>query len=306
MRFYNSLNEHLRRKFGTRVQKVCVHMDFTCPNRDGSKGRGGCIYCNDRALYPSYKLGTLEEQIVAGIEQMKRKYRAEKFIVYFQSNTNTYGSVEKLMELYTQAISFPSVVGLVIGTRPDCVSDETLEMLGDLSKKTYLWMEYGLQSASDDTLKRINRCHNVHDFTDVVLRTHRRNIEVVAHVIIGLPGEGQEHVIRTAKFLSAIQIDGIKIHAFHILKDTVAEKWYNNKMIELPAMNQYASFVVDMLERLPENVIIHRLTGEAPEQFLIAPEWVKQKTAVLDRIKEIMKNENTYQGRYYQKRSIIS
>lgn len=306
MRFYNSLNEHLRKRFGARVQKVCVHLNFTCPNRDGSKERGGCIYCNDRALYPPYKLGTLKEQIITGIELMKKRYGAEKFIVYFQSNTNTYASLEKLSELYTQAISFPSVVGLAIGTRPDCVSDEILEMLGDLSRKTYLWMEYGLQSASDDTLRRINRCHNVQDFADAVFRTHRRNIEVVAHVIIGLPGEGQEHIIRTAEFLAEVQIDGIKIHAFHILKDTTAEKWYNNNMIELLTMDQYASLVVDMLSRLPQNIIIHRLTGEAPEQFLIAPEWVKQKTAVIDKIKEIMKNKGIYQGRYYQKRSIIS
>lgn len=281
-------------------------MGFTCPNRDGTKGRGGCIYCNDRALYPSYKLGSLKEQILKGIEQMKKRYNAEKFIVYFQSNTNTYTSVDELNRLFSEALSFPSVVGLAIGTRPDCVSDEILDMLSDFSKKTYLWVEYGLQSAIDETLKKINRCHTVHDFADAVLRTHRRNIETVAHVIIGLPGEGQEQIIRTAEFLADIQIDGIKIHAFHILKDTVAEKWYNNKMIELLSMNQYASLVVGMLERLPENVIIHRLTAEAPEEFLIAPEWVKHKRVVLDRVKEIMRNKNTYQGKYYKKKSIIN
>jgi radical SAM protein (TIGR01212 family) len=280
-------------------------MDFTCPNRDGSKGRGGCIYCNDRALYPSHNPGTLKEQISMGIELMKKRYGAEKFIVYFQSNTNTYGSLEKLTDLYTQAISFPSVVGLAIGTRPDCVSDELLEMLADLSRRTYLWMEYGLQSASDDTLKRINRCHTVADFTDAVLRTHKKNIEVVAHVIIGLPGEGPEHIIRTANYLSEIQIDGIKIHAFHIVKDTVAELWYNNNMIELLEMDDYVTLVVDMIERLSERVVIHRLTGEAPDRFLVAPQWVREKNKVLNRINELMKNRNTYQGRLCEKRSII-
>lgn len=281
-------------------------MDFTCPNRDGTKGRGGCIYCNDRALYPSYKLGHLKEQISSGIERIKKRYNADKFIVYFQSNTNTYSSVEKLMELYTQALSFPSVVGLAIGTRPDCVSDDTLEMLADLSRKTYLWMEYGLQSASEDTLKRINRCHTVHDFADAVIRTHRKNIGVVAHIIIGLPEEDRGDVIRTAEFLSDLQTDGIKIHAFHIVKDTVAERWYNDKMIGLLSIEEYASFVVDVLERLPENVIIHRLTGEAPDEFLVAPQWVKNKMQVLNTIQELMRKRGTFQGRLFRKRSIIS
>ncbi len=305
MHLYNSLSGHLRKRFGTRVQKVCVHMDFTCPNRDGSRGRGGCIYCNDRALYPPYKLGNLKEQITSGIERMKKRYNADKFIIYFQSNTNTYSSPERLRELYNEAISFPSVVGLAIGTRPDCVPDETLEMLREFSEKTYLWMEYGLQSASDDTLKRINRCHTVADFADAVERTHKNGIEVVAHVIVGLPGEGREDIIRTAEFLREIRIDGIKIHSFHIIKDTVAEKWYNNKMIDLLTMDEYATYVVDMLERIPAEVVIHRLTGESPDDFLIAPEWVRNKMRVINRIKEMMKERNTYQGKLCEKRSII-
>lgn len=265
---------------------------------------GGCIYCNDRALYPEYGSGTLSEQIMKGMAVLRRKYNVDKFIVYFQSNTNTYADVDKLREIFLEAISYPSVVGIAIGTRPDCVSEEILDMLRELRSRTYLWMEYGLQSASDETLRTINRCHTVNDFIDAVMRTHTRGIEVCAHVIIGLPGEEREHVLRTAELLSDVGIDGVKIHAFHILKDTVAEKWYNNKMIKLLSMDEYAGMVVDMIERFPERVVIHRLTGEAPEKFLVAPEWVKRKLNVINKIKETMRERKTYQGRLFQERFI--
>lgn len=305
MRLYNSLNDFLRRRFGVRVQKVSVHMGFSCPNRDGTKGFGGCIYCNDRSLYPSDISGSLRSQIERGIERMKRRYGAEKFIVYFQSNTNTYAEIDKLEKLYNEAIAFPSVVGLAIGTRPDCVSDDLLDLLQDISHRTYLWMEYGLQSASDETLMRINRCHTVHDFADAVDRTHRKGIEVCAHVIIGLPGETWNEYMNTADFLAKLLIDGVKIHAFHVIKDTVAEKWYNNKKLEVLTMESYVSHVADFLERLPESVVIHRSTGEVPKEYLVAPDWVKNKMEVIERIKEKLRERGTYQGIHCRRRSIF-
>jgi len=300
MYLYNSLNEYLRKKFGSRVQKVCVHMGFTCPNRDGTRGYGGCVYCNNSALYQYESPGTLSQQIITGIERARRKYNAKKFIVYFQSGTNTYGKIEYLRNLFIEAISYPDVVGIAIGTRPDCVDPEILSMLAELSRKTYLWVEYGLQSASDETLQRINRGHTVQEFVTAVERTHSYGIDVCAHVIIGLPGEERENVLETARLLRDVKVDGVKIHAFHVLRDTVVERWYNNNMIKLLSMDEYAGLVVDMLERIPDSVIIHRLTGEAPDNFLVAPQWVKEKTRVLNTIQELMIRRGSFQGKFCQ------
>ncbi|HEY4716516.1 MAG TPA: TIGR01212 family radical SAM protein [bacterium] len=299
MRFFYSLNEHLRGKFGSRIQKISVHCGFTCPNRDGTKGTGGCFFCNDRALYPGYEPGSLKDQILKGMDSAKKRYGAKKFIVYFQSNTNTYSNPGDLYKLYTLPLSFPEVVGIAIGTRPDCLQDDVLDIIEKISKKTYLWMEYGLQSASEKTLGKLNRRHTVKDFTVAVQRTHQRNISVCAHIILGIPWETRADVFNTVNCLNEIKIDGVKIHAFHILRDTVAEKWYNNNMVSLLSLSEYASLAADVIERLGENVIIHRLTGEAPERFLVAPEWVRNKHVVLKKIKDELEMRNSCQARLF-------
>ncbi len=288
-------NQYLKEKYGGRIQKISIDAGFTCPNRDGSKASGGCTFCNNISFSPyAMSKKTVEEQIEKAMEFYKKRFKNLKgFIAYFQAFTNTYAPVEKLKELYDKAMEYPEIIGMSIGTRPDVVPDEVLDLIASYTvEKPEIWVEYGLQTANPKTLRSINRAHGVAEFVDAVLRTKKRaGIKICAHVIIGLPGDEYEDYIETAKLIAALPIDGIKIHPLHIVKHTVMEKQYANGEIDVLSLEEYARYVADFLEYLPEDIIIHRMTGEASDDELIAPDWCspRRKMEVLNALEEEFK-----------------
>ena len=290
--YYRSFNSYLKEKYGGRIQKISIDAGFTCPNRDGTKASGGCTFCNNVAFSPyAMTKQTVEEQIEKAMSFYKNRFKNIKgFLAYFQAYTNTYAPVEKLRELYDKAMEYEEIVGMSIGTRPDVVPEEVLDLIASYTvEKPEIWVEYGLQTANPKTLRSINRAHGVAEFVDAVLRTKKRpGIKVCAHLIVGLPGDEYEDYIESAKLIAALPIDGIKIHPLHIVRHTVMEKQYERGEINLLSMEEYARIVVDMFEYLPDDIIVHRLTGEAPEEELIAPDWClpKRKQDVLKAINE--------------------
>lgn len=296
---YNSLSDFLKNKFGCKVFKVSLNAGLTCPNRDGTKGKGGCIYCNSLPMMPlnySDSMG-IREQLYQGIEYIKNRHNAKKFIAYFQANTNTYAPVQTLERLYKEGFDHPDVLGLAVSTRPDCVDNEILDLLAKLAKEKFLWLELGLQSAHDKTLELINRCHTVKDFTDAVKRAKERKIPVCAHVILGLPGENREDMLSTARFLADIGIWGVKLHHLHIHKDTRLEEMYNKGGFMPLEFDDYANLATDFLQEIPEDVIMHRLCGDTAKRFLIAPDWSVNKFLILDRINRVLEERDTWQGK---------
>ncbi len=296
---YNSFSRHLREKFGCRVHRVAVDAGFTCPVRNGTKGKEGCLYCDEagaRAAYCEPQL-PIPEQVRQGIAIMRRRFKAEKFIIYFQPYTNTYAPVDKLKQIYDAALDVDeNIIGLAIGTRPDCVSDEVLDLLVQYNTKYYLWIEYGLQSASNETLKRINRGHSVEDFINVVQKTHQRGIRVCAHVILGLPGEKPEEMLASADLINQLKIEGVKIHSLYISRGAPLAKLYEEGKIGVITLEEYIQIVCDYLEHLSPEVLIHRLVGEARIGDLIAPLWCSNKTQVLNLINQELASRNSFQG----------
>jgi len=289
---------------GDSVYKISIDAGFTCPNRDGNKGKGGCLYCNDKGSGASYikRDYSVKGQVLSGIKQIKNRRNVNKFIAYFQSFSNTYKSISELRKLYDEALSVKGVVGLSVGTRPDIISEETLDLLEEYSKKTYFWVEYGLQSIHDRTLQFINRCHNYQDFEDTFIKTKKRNIKTCVHVIIGLPGENQGKILQTAEKLAELKPDGIKIHSLYISKGSPIETLYNKGEIKLFNEDEYISIAADFLERLPSETVIQRLIGEANREELVAPKWILSKTKILNKINEELKRRETYQGYIYDKK----
>ena len=288
-------NSYLKEKYGGRIQKIAIDAGFTCPNRDGTKASGGCTFCNNISFSPyAMTKQTVEEQIEKAMSFYKKRFKNVKgFLAYFQAFTNTYAPVEKLKEIYDKAMEYDEIIGMSIGTRPDVVPDEVLDLIASYTvEKPEIWVEYGLQTANPKTLRNINRAHGVAEFVDAVLRTKKRaGVKVCAHVIIGLPGDEYEDYIETAKLIAALPIDGIKIHPLHIVKHTVMEKQYQNGDISVLSLEEYVKYVADFLEHLPEDIIIHRMTGEAEEEELIAPDWCspKRKMEVLNALEEEFK-----------------
>lgn len=295
---YRSFNRYLREIFGCRVQKIPLDVGFTCPNRDGRVGFGGCIYCGARGSGTgAYKKGVpLGEQIRTGIERGKRRFGECKFIAYFQAFTNTYAPPERLKTLYDEALLHPEIVGLSIGTRPDCVPEETLDLLEEYARRCHLWVEYGLQSAHDHTLELINRRHNVAQFVDAVERTKGRGINICAHIILGLPGETKEEMMATADLVESLELEGMKIHSLYVLKGTKLAEMYQRGDFRLLEPDEYVSLVCDFLERLPPDMVIQRLTGEAPRDLLIAPPWLREKMTVLGKVDAELERRESYQG----------
>jgi len=298
---YLSLKDYFLNAYGRRVQKITVALPFTCPNRDGSKGWGGCTFCSEGSK-PSQldPMVPLRVQIREGIERAKRKYGEDTlFFVYYQSYTNTYADLETLRSVYDTSLEFEGVVGIDVGTRPDCVPEEVLDLLSSYAEKGLeVWVEFGLQSANFETLKRINRQHGVSDFVDAVLRAKRRPLKVCAHIIVGLPHEGREDVIETAKLLSALPIDGVKIHPLHVIKGTVMALEYERGEFKTLSLEEYAELCADVIEILPENVVIHRITGEVDEGRLLAPEYCspRKKGEVLRKVEEVLRSRGSHQG----------
>jgi len=300
-RRYLDLNSFLRARFRERVQKISVDAGLTCPNRDGTVGRGGCIYCNARgAGTGAHGRGmSITRQLQIGKKFLGRRYKARKFIAYFQSFSNTYASPETLDKIYGEALAVPGVVGLAIGTRPDCVDGGILDLLAGYARKCLVWMEYGLQSAHDATLVRINRGHSVAAFTRAARRTRQRNILVCAHVILGLPGETREQMLATADYIAALGIHSVKLHFLYVIKGTALEGRYRAGRYRCLTQDQYVALACQFIERLPPGMVIQRITGDPHPEELVAPPWAIGKSATRNLITEQLALRNTWQGRRF-------
>jgi uncharacterized protein len=296
---YVRFADHLRQTFGCRVHKVALDVGFTCPNRDGTVAVGGCIYCNNASFSPGNRRLSVTEQLTQGKRFLRQRYGAQKFIAYFQAYTNTYGEVHRLRDLYDAALASEDIVGLAIGTRPDCVPEPVLDLLADYAARTYLWLELGLESGHDQTLMSLNRGHTVAAFDDAIRRAQQRHLRLCAHVILGLPGESVADILATARYLAALRLDAVKLHHLHVVRHTVLEKLYHRGEVPLLSLDDYASLVVDCLEVLPPDMIIMRLMGDAPREMLVAPTWSLDKRLALRRIEQELEHRETYQGKYY-------
>lgn len=298
-RRYNDLNTYLRGLFGCRVQKISIDAGMTCPNRDGTVSTGGCIYCNEKGsgtgAYAEHL--SVTDQITEGIVRLGRRYKAKKFIAYFQSFSNTYAPIEHLRYLYEQALAVEDIVGLSIGTRPDCVDEPVLDLLQGYTEKYLIWIEYGLQSAVDATLRRINRGHDFNCFRQAVEATQNRGIKICVHVVLGLPEEEKRHMLETATAISAMGIDGIKLHLLYVIKGTPIEAQYQAGLYRCLEQQEYVDLVCDFLERLPKDMIIQRLTGDPHPDELVAPLWSLKKRDTLSLIHDTLENRNTRQGK---------
>jgi len=296
---YTDLNSYLRDRFGCRVQKITVDAGLTCPNRDGTLSTGGCIYCNARGsgTGAQEKGLTIAEQVSQGQQRLSKRYNAKKFIAYFQSFSNTYAPVATLRKMYDEALSVNGVVGLSIGTRPDCVDEAVLALLEEYARDHLVWIEYGLQSAHDQTLVFINRGHDVKCFTAAVEATRNRGIQVCAHVILGLPREEQSHMMETADMLADLGIDGVKLHLLYVVKDTPMETLYRKGRYRCLEQREYVDLVCGFLERIPRNVVIQRLTGDPHPHELVAPEWALKKAETLTLIRDTLEKRDTWQGK---------
>ena len=296
---YRDLNSYLRDIFGCRVQKISLDAGLSCPNRDGSISTGGCIYCNSRGSGTgAFKKGiSITEQIMKGKEFLGKKYKAKKFIAYFQSFSNTYGPHEKLKRLYEEVLEIDDIVGLSIGTRPDCIDKEILTILEGYAKDYLVWIEYGLQSIHDRTLTYINRGHDVKCFKRAVQATRNRGIKICTHVILGLPFEDRNDMLATAKALTSMGIDGIKIHLLYIIKGSRMEKLYLEGKYRCLGQEEYANLVCDFLELIPSDMVIQRLTGDPHPAELVSPEWSLRKNETLSLIKKILADRDSWQGK---------
>ncbi len=301
---YYPLSDFLRKRFGCRVYKISLDAGFTCPNRDGKIAHGGCIYCDSRGSASPMINSTspIRKQMEMGMAFVRKRYKAKKFIAYFQAFSNTYASVEELNKYYDEALDFEDVVGLSIGTRPDCVSDSALDLIEGYAQNYHVWVEYGIQSVHLRTLKLINRAHGLAEFIDAVLRTKGRNINICAHVILGLPGEDKDDMLETARVMAALCLEGIKIHSLYIVRGTALEQMYRNGEYKPLTFEEYVSIAADFLELLPSDMVIQRLTGETPKDILVAPEWTLDKQRVLTDISEELKRRDSWQG----KRNLVS
>ncbi|MFQ5441408.1 MAG: TIGR01212 family radical SAM protein [Thermodesulfobacteriota bacterium] len=295
---YNTLSSYLREKFGARVFKVTIDGGFTCPNRDGTKGYGGCVYCAPGALTPRGFTPGLEvtEQLERGIVRVKKRHRAEKFIAYFQINTNTHAPLDYLKDMYGEVLGRADVAGLAVSTRPDSLDEGVLSLLSEMKEQKPLWVELGLQSGNERTLEAINRKHSAADFEDAVIRAHKRGIDICAHVILGLPGEGRTEILKTIGLLSRLKVWGIKFHQLQVLRGAPLEKLYRRGGVKTLGLEEYVRLVIECLEALPPAVVVHRLFGDAPGDFLLAPRWGLNKFVLLERILERMAEMGTRQG----------
>ena len=298
---YNDLNSALRARFGCRVQKITIDAGLTCPNRDGTVSSGGCMYCNASGSGTGASVhASVTEQIVSALPFLRKRYKAKKFIAYFQSFSNTYAPVETLRSLYEEALAVDEIAGLAIGTRPDCVDDNVLGLLEEMSKKTYISVEYGLQSIHDRTLELINRGHTAADFSDAVNRTRARSIEVCAHVILGLPGENKDDMLTTARAVGRMDIQGIKIHLMYVIRGTKLHEMYEKGEYRCLGRDEYIDILCEFIALLPPGMIIHRLTGDPHREELASPLWALEKNENLNMIWDTLKKRNLRQGMLFE------
>ena len=296
---YNNFNYFLRDKFGAKVYKISLDAGFTCPNREQG---APCVYCDaaGSGTGASQKGVPVNEQMIIGMDMYRRRYRAEKFIAYFQAYSNTNLPVAELKSIYDQALGFDDVVGLSIGTRPDCVDEEKIKLISEYADDYYVWVEYGLQSAKNETLRRINRGHTFEQLVEAVEMTKNKGINICLHVIIGLPGETYDAIMRTAREVARLGVNGIKIHLLHVIKDTQLEREYLDGKIQVLDMDSYVNMVCDFLEIIPPDVLVQRLTGERPKDILVAPDWCLNKPLVIRSINDELIRRKSRQGIKYK------
>jgi radical SAM protein (TIGR01212 family) len=296
---YRKYNTYLRETVGEKVYRVGLVGGFTCPNRDGSKGTDGCAFCNPASSEPlGYVDGaSVREQLASGTAYIRWRHGAEKFIASFSAHTSTYADADTLGRICREAISFPGIVGLTLSTRPDCLSPEVLDLLEALGRETLLWVELGLQSAHDESLRRVNRRHTVAASRDAIARLRSRDLAVCGHVILGLPGETPADMMVTARFLAETGVDGVKIHNLHVVEGTALADRYRAGEYTPLELAEYADLVVRFLEQLPADVVVQRITGEAPRRLTVAPAWSVNKLAVVNAIERELERRDTWQGR---------
>jgi radical SAM protein (TIGR01212 family) len=302
MKRYRDYNSYLRDIFGERVQKISLDAGFSCPNRDGTISDMGCIFCDSRGSGSGAMINrglSIDDQIKEGIRSARKRYNARKFIAYFQSFTNTYAPVPRLKELYTRALDHEGMVGLSIGTRPDCVDEDILALISSFQRDYLVWIEFGLQSAHDETLSRINRGHDVACFEKGVMMAMEYGLNICAHVIIGLPGENREMIMETARYISGIPIAGVKIHSLYVTRGTALANLYEEGKYDCLTREEYIEDVVDFLELLPPDMVIQRLTGDPLREDLIAPHWAIKKTENIRLINRRLEERDTWQGKGY-------
>jgi len=304
---YNAYGSFLREKFGCRVQKVSVDAGFTCPNRDGTVALGGCTYCNNEAFRPASARppNPVKEQIADGIRYLRSRYRAQKFIVYFQPFSNTHAPLEKLAPLYEEALAHDDVVGLAVGTRPDCVDEVKIAWFESLARTHFVTLEYGLESIYDTTLERVNRGHDYQCWVDAMEFSRDRGIWLCAHLILGFPWETRPEILAMAGALDKVGIDSLKLHHFHVVGQTALGKEFQENPFQLPRYEEYRDLVVDFLELLPPYIRLERLFAQAPRDLLLGPIWDKTRAEIQSGIERELERRNTYQGRLYRARSSL-
>jgi radical SAM protein (TIGR01212 family) len=302
---YNSYSGYFKSLFGERIQKISVNAGFTCPNRDGTLSTGGCTYCNNEGFSPSYcqPSKSVTRQLEEGIEFHLRRYRrANKYLAYFQSFSNTYAPLDKLVEIYSEALKHPLVAGLVIGTRPDCIDDEKLEFFRILSRQHYIMIEYGIESCYNETLQQINRHHTFEQSVYALEQTTAYGIKTGAHIIFGLPGESRRQMLDEAIILSGLPINNVKFHQLQILKNTSMAKQFQQQpeLFQFFSLNEYIEFIIDFLELLSPKIIIERFTGEVPPRYHAGPDWgLIRNDKVNKMVDERLEKRNTWQGKKF-------
>lgn len=302
--YYKEFGELLTKHFPYKVQKISINAGFTCPNRDGSKAVGGCTYCNNQSFSPGYggNQKTVSQQLEEGVEFFARKYPSMKYLAYFQSYTNTYDSIDKLIALYEEALAYPNVVGLIIGTRPDCMPDDLLDYFAELNKKTFLVIEYGLESTLDSTLEFINRGHTHAESVEAIKKTAAKGIYTGAHLILGLPHETREQILAHADEISKLPLTTVKLHQLQLIKSTVMAKQHREhpEWFNLFEVDDYIDLAIDFAERLNPDFIIERFISQSPKSLLIAPDWGLKNFEFTAKVLKQFEERKTYQGRLYK------
>ena len=295
---YNLFSEHLKQRFGQRVHKISVDAGFSCPNRGGFRNNPGCIFCGGEGSGAAgiARGASIRAQLEDGREVMIRKYKAKRFLAYFQSYTNTFSPPETLAARFDEALAVPDVIGLAVATRPDCLGETTLDLLEHCHRRTYFWLELGLQSIHDRTLRLIRRGHDYATFLRAFHEAKARGLRVCVHVILGLPGEGREEMLATAAEMARLQVDGIKIHLLHVLEGTELARMYLAGAVRILEREEYIRLAVDFVERLHPTTLIQRLTGDGPRELLLAPRWSLDKWEILNAINDTFRRRGSYQG----------
>ena len=297
---YNYLNKYLKKKFGERTLKICIDGNFTCPNRDGSKGINGCIFCSEKGSGDHIHKDTISNQVKNYFNSYKAK-RANKFIVYFQNFTNTYDTLDNLRKKYDAALIDNRIVGLSVATRPDCINEDIAQLLKSYTNKYYVSVELGLQTANEETGKLINRCYTNNDFTNAVKILNKYNIDVIAHIMVGLPNETKEDIQNTVQFVNDHNIQGLKIHSCYIVKDTKLEEMYLEHKYKPIELDDYLNICAYILTHISKDIVIHRVSGDAPKNLLVAPKWNKHKKWIINGLDKLIREKDLWQGMEYLK-----